>query len=65
MNSAARACSSLKAASAKGSATFGGMLVPLLSRDMPASSTITRELLGWQPTHPGLIEDIDQDHYFT
>ena len=43
---------------------FGGMLVPLLSTDMPASSTITRELLGWQPTHPGLIEDIEQGHYF-
>jgi nucleoside-diphosphate-sugar epimerase len=44
---------------------YGGMFVPLLSTDMPASSTITRELLGWQPTHPGLIEDIDQGHYFT
>jgi nucleoside-diphosphate-sugar epimerase len=44
---------------------FGGMLVPLLSRDMPASSAITQELLGWQPTHPGLIEDIEQGHYFT
>jgi len=44
---------------------FGGMLVPLLSRDMPASSAITQELLGWHPTHPGLIEDIDQGHYFT
>jgi nucleoside-diphosphate-sugar epimerase len=43
---------------------FGGMLVPLLSTDMPASSTITRELLGWKPTHPGLIEDIEQGHYF-
>jgi nucleoside-diphosphate-sugar epimerase len=44
---------------------FGGMLAPLLSRDMPASSAITQELLGWQPTHPGLIEDIEQGHYFT
>ena len=44
---------------------YGGMLVPLLSTDMPASSTITQELLGWQPTHPGLIEDIEQGHYFT
>jgi nucleoside-diphosphate-sugar epimerase len=44
---------------------FGGMLVPLLSTDMPASSAITQELLGWHPTHPGLIEDIDQGHYFT
>ncbi len=40
------------------------MLVPLLSTDMPAASTITQELLGWKPTHPGLIEDIDQGHYF-
>ncbi len=44
---------------------YAGMLVPLLSTDMPASSTITQELLGWQPTHPGLIEDIEQGHYFT
>ena len=44
---------------------FGGMLVPLLSTDMPASSTITQELLGWKPTHPGLIEDLDQGHYFS
>jgi nucleoside-diphosphate-sugar epimerase len=44
---------------------FGGMLVPLLSRDMPASSAITQELLGWKPIHPGLIEDIEQGHYFT
>jgi nucleoside-diphosphate-sugar epimerase len=44
---------------------YGGMLVPLLSTDMPASSAITQQLLGWQPTHPGLIEDIEQGHYFT
>jgi nucleoside-diphosphate-sugar epimerase len=43
---------------------FGGMLVRILSTDMPASSTITQELLGWKPTHPGLIEDIEQGHYF-
>jgi len=43
---------------------YEGMLVHLLSTDMPASSTITQELLGWKPTHPGLIEDIEQGHYF-
>ena len=42
---------------------FDGMLVRLLSTDMPASSAITQELLGWKPTHPGLIEDIEQGHY--
>jgi nucleoside-diphosphate-sugar epimerase len=44
---------------------FDGMFVRLLSTDMPASSTITQELLGWTPTHPGLIEDIEEGHYFT
>lgn len=44
---------------------FEGMLVRLLSTDMPASSTITQELLGWRPIHLGLIEDIEQGHYFT
>ena len=44
---------------------YGGMLVPLLSTDMPASSVITQELLGWKPTRPGLIEDIEQGHYFS
>jgi len=32
--------------------------------DSPASATITRELLDWQPTHQGLIEDLEQGHYF-
>jgi nucleoside-diphosphate-sugar epimerase len=35
-----------------------------ISLDSPASSTITRKLLGWQPTQPGLIDDLDQGHYF-
>src|ERR1700722_10626504 len=30
----------------------------------PASAAITRELLGWEPTGPGLIEDLEQDHYY-
>ena len=32
--------------------------------DNPASSALTRELLGWQPAHPGLIDDLNQGHYF-
>ena len=39
------------------SAVFGGI-------DRPTSSELTRELLGWQPTHPGLIDDLEQGHYF-
>jgi nucleoside-diphosphate-sugar epimerase len=41
-----------------------GFLGPLVVLDAPASSTLTRELLGWKPTHPGLIEDLDEGHYF-
>lgn len=32
--------------------------------DAPASNTLTRELLGWEPIHPGLVEDLDKGHYF-
>jgi nucleoside-diphosphate-sugar epimerase len=38
-------------------ATFWGL-------DIPASSAITRELLGWSPVQPGLIADLDEGHYF-
>ena len=41
-----------------------GWLAPLLAADSPASSVLTRELLGWQPTQPGLIADLDEGHYF-
>jgi nucleoside-diphosphate-sugar epimerase len=29
-----------------------------------ASSSVTRELLGWIPGQPGLVEDLDAGHYF-
>jgi nucleoside-diphosphate-sugar epimerase len=35
-----------------------------IGADSPASSTLTRELLGWHPTQPGLIDDLDKGHYF-
>jgi nucleoside-diphosphate-sugar epimerase len=31
--------------------------------DVPASSAHTRSLLGWEPTHPTLLEDIADGHY--
>jgi nucleoside-diphosphate-sugar epimerase len=41
-----------------------GFLGRILSIDQPASAELTRELLGWRPTQPGLIEDMDKGHYF-
>jgi nucleoside-diphosphate-sugar epimerase len=41
-----------------------GWLGGFLAIDSPVSSALTRELLGWQPTHPGLLADLDQGHYF-
>jgi nucleoside-diphosphate-sugar epimerase len=32
--------------------------------DSPASSAITRELTGWEPSGPSLLEDLEQDHYY-
>ncbi|HEX4016855.1 MAG TPA: SDR family oxidoreductase [Frankiaceae bacterium] len=41
-----------------------GWIGHLLAADIPSSSTLTRELLGWQPIAPGLIEDLEKGHYF-
>ena len=41
-----------------------GWIGPLFSIDAPATSTGTRELLGWRPTQAGLLDDLDAGHYF-
>ncbi len=41
-----------------------GWFTMFVSGDWPASSEKTRSRLGWQPTQPGLISDIEQAGYF-
>lgn len=41
-----------------------GFLANLVTLDLPASSLITRQTLGWEPSQSGLIVDLDNGHYF-
>jgi len=41
-----------------------GFLGHFVAWDSPATAAITRELLGWEPTGPSLIEDLEQDYYY-
>ena len=36
-----------------------GPFGPIFAMDQPASSAHTRQSLGWQPTHPSLLEDLE------
>jgi nucleoside-diphosphate-sugar epimerase len=42
-----------------------GFLAMLIGLDNPMSNLATRRILGWEPTHPGLIADFDDGDYFT
>jgi nucleoside-diphosphate-sugar epimerase len=42
-----------------------GFLSVFASLDNPTSNTLTQKVLDWHPERPGLIEDLDSDHYFS
>jgi nucleoside-diphosphate-sugar epimerase len=41
-----------------------GWIARFFAIDGPASSALTQEQLGWRPVQPGLIADLNADHYF-
>jgi nucleoside-diphosphate-sugar epimerase len=41
-----------------------GWLAGFLAGDVPASSALTQERMGWSPVHAGLTEDLGHGHYF-
>jgi nucleoside-diphosphate-sugar epimerase len=41
-----------------------GWLTGFVTRDLPASSAQTQQRLGWHPSGPGLIADLEQMRYF-
>ena len=44
--------------------THFGWLGAFIGADVPSSSALTQELLDWRPTHPGLVADLEEGHYF-
>lgn len=44
---------------------YFGPLALFAGLDMPASSALTQQRLGWKPIEIGLVADIDQPGYFT
>ena len=44
---------------------YFGSLTNLVTLDLPATSLITRQTLGWEPTEPNLLADLDNGHYFS
>lgn len=45
-------------------APYFGWLANFAAMHMPASSAQTQKELGWRPSQPGLIADLDQGQYF-
>jgi nucleoside-diphosphate-sugar epimerase len=43
---------------------YVGFLGGFWGVDGPACAQITRDLIGWEPTRPGLIADLEAGHYF-
>ncbi len=43
---------------------YVGWLGAFWALDSPSSAHLTRDLLGWQPTRPGLIADLQHGRYF-
>jgi nucleoside-diphosphate-sugar epimerase len=41
-----------------------GWIALFFGMDGPASSALTQERLGWRPVQPGLIADLNAEHYF-
>ncbi len=40
-----------------------GWIGAFFGLDIPASSGLTQQELGWTPTHPGLLQDLEAGYY--
>jgi len=53
-----------KSITAEEAPQYLGFLAAFAGLDNPTSNDRTRELLGWEPIHPGWVEDVQTGHYF-
>ncbi|BBA98075.1 putative 3-beta hydroxysteroid dehydrogenase/isomerase [Actinacidiphila reveromycinica] len=60
-----RLCVPVTSLGADEAAAHFGVLAYFAQSDGPASSTLTRQRLGWEPVGPGLLRDIDRPSYYT
>ena len=44
--------------------THFGWIGEIFAMDAVATSVLTRKLMGWQPSGPSLLDDLDAGHYF-
>jgi nucleoside-diphosphate-sugar epimerase len=54
----------VRSVAADEAADYVGYLAQFAALDNPTSATHTRELMHWEPTHPGLLDDLAEGHYF-
>jgi nucleoside-diphosphate-sugar epimerase len=52
----------VKSIASEEAGAYFGWLAMFAGHDVPASSTQTRKKLGWEPTGPGLIADLEELH---
>lgn len=55
----------VKSVSQKQAGGHFGLLAAFASADNPSTSALTQARLGWRPVQPGILEDLEQGHYFT
>jgi nucleoside-diphosphate-sugar epimerase len=53
-----------RSVSADDATEYLGFLGTFAQLDNPTSNERTRALLGWEPTHPGWVADVESGHYF-
>lgn len=44
---------------------YGMFVNMIVGMDSPASNAWTKQVLGWQPTHAGLLEELEYDEYYS